>query len=164
MTLPTRRIAAGSKSTGIGRAFLSSLDDRGDRQVIAQRLATASVNVPDGGTDLGVAIAVDFLLQKVDEPPVALKDRKDAEIRACGNFREKRLDPAAKSRSVRRRQKARKARAIRFKSLSLSVVSGQLSAVTWRFRAEHTRPLTHSQRLSHNGSGQALSPRWANVA
>jgi hypothetical protein len=73
--------------------FLSSLDDRGDRQVIAQRLATASVNVPDGGTDLGVAIAVDFLLQKVDEPPVALKYRKDSEIRACGNFREERLDP-----------------------------------------------------------------------
>jgi hypothetical protein len=73
--------------------FFSSLDHRRNREVIAEGLATAAVDVPHGGADLGVAIAVDFLFEKVDEAPVTLKYRQDAEIRARWGLREERLDP-----------------------------------------------------------------------
>ena len=73
--------------------FLGSFDDRRYRQIVAQRLATAAVDIADGGTDLGVAVAVDFLFEKIDQAPVALEDREDAEIRARRGFREERLDP-----------------------------------------------------------------------
>ena len=73
-------------------SFLNSFDHRRDREVIAKGLATAAVNVTDGGTDLGIAIAVDFLFQKVDEATVTLKHRKHAEVRTGGGLREERLD------------------------------------------------------------------------
>ena len=53
--------------------FLTGVDDRGNRQVIVQRLAAGSVDIPDRGPDLAIAVAVDVLLQEIDQAAVTLK-------------------------------------------------------------------------------------------
>ncbi len=92
--MPTRRIAAGSKSVGNGDPlFLGRVDDRLDRQIVVQRLAAAAMNVADGRADLGVGVAVDVFLEEIDEPAVALQDRQHAQVGPGRRLREERLDP-----------------------------------------------------------------------
>src|SRR5262249_12335525 len=62
-------------------------------QVVVQRLAAAPVDVPHRGTDLRVGIAIDLLLQEIDQAAVALQDRQDPQVRTRRRPREERLDP-----------------------------------------------------------------------
>ena len=73
--------------------FLASFNHPHDREVIVQRLATASVDVAHSGADLGVAVAVDFLFQKVDQTPVALKHGEHAKVGSSGGLGKERFDP-----------------------------------------------------------------------
>ena len=113
--MPIRRIAAGSKSVGtVHPLFLGRVDDRLDRQVVVQRLAAAAMDVADGGADLGVGVGVDVLLEEVDQPAVALQDRQDPQVGARRRREKSGSTRAAKSGSVRIRQKAWSARTNRF--------------------------------------------------
>jgi hypothetical protein len=110
---------------------LSALDNRRDCKVIAKGLATASVNVTDSGTDLGVGIAVDFLFQKVDKAPVTLKHREYSEIRARRGLREKRLDTR---REIEIRENTPEGPEGQSDSVQVFIlVSGQLSVVNCRW-------------------------------
>ena len=69
------------------------VDDRLDRQVIVQRLATSAMDVPDRRTDLRIVVGVDVFLEEVDEPAIALQDRQDPQVGPGRRLREQRLDP-----------------------------------------------------------------------
>ena len=61
-------------------SFFGRVDDRFDTEVIMQRLAAASVDIADRGADLGVAVAVDVFLEKVDKTSVPLQDRENPQV------------------------------------------------------------------------------------
>ena len=85
-----------------------------------QRLAATPMDVAHRGADLRVAVGVDILFQEIDQPAVALQDRQHAQVGAGRCPRVKRLDPAAKSASVRIRQNVWRASQIRFKAQPFS--------------------------------------------
>ena len=97
-------------------SFLGRVDDRFDAQVIVQGLATASMNVPNRGADLRVAVGVDVFLKKVHKTSIPLQDREVRKSGPVGTREKSGSTRAAKSGSVRIRQKALRASKSRFKS------------------------------------------------
>jgi hypothetical protein len=53
-----------------------------------QRLPATSVDVANGGANLGVGVAVDLFLEEVDQAPVALQDGQNTQVRARRRARE----------------------------------------------------------------------------